>query len=243
MAAAAVGNGEEHEAEGRGPRREKSKPDRHLIDKFGYLVMRPRDGDWNQGLNDGEVNDLRSKNDDIGVLDIVLGSSNGFFALGGGSLVATSGSSFDGDLDGDGPATNFLSLKGLNGLLLSLLATDIHKAIALAPARLTPAGTDNARRPDFNASIGEESSKRSIVNAKAQVGHKDHRLRRFANGILASGTRGARRAGLLGTLLLGDRGLRLCSFGAFSCRCSLCGLAFWGSSSRSRSALEFALKR
>lgn len=97
--------------------------------------------------------------------------------------------SIDGDLDGDGAATDLLALEGVDGLLLFGLVANVNKAVTLAPSGLPPPSND-ASGNDLEASISEKSGQPVVVDVEAEVRNEEHILGWFTDGILTSGTRG-----------------------------------------------------
>ena len=73
----------------------------------------------------------------------------------------------DGDLDGDGTATDLFALEKLNSLRLLSLVTDIDEAVSLALARVTPTAADDASRVDSNARFCEQRGQAGVVNGEA----------------------------------------------------------------------------
>lgn len=128
--------------------------------------------------------------------------------------------SVDGDLDGDGAATDLFALESLDGLLLLLLVADVDEAVALRLAGLPPATTNDASAVDLDVLVGEELGEALVINVEAEVGDEEDGLRRLAGRVLAGrarGTRGTRLAlarlllaiGTFNTLRTGDRRLAL----------------------------------
>lgn len=97
--------------------------------------------------------------------------------------------SIDGDLDGDGAATDLLALEGIDGLLLFGLVANVNKAVTLAPSGLPPPSND-ASGNDLEASISEKSGQPVVVDVEAEVCNEEHILGWLTDGILTSGTRG-----------------------------------------------------